>query len=188
MKLLTLTLVLTASVAVAQTSLDSLILDQVNSYRAEYGLPAMRFEARLMQVAENQAEYSARLGQVRHDQDADAEGFDEEPVFVKRFTRVGIDTTSGCSVQAEIMAGIADTASVLTNDQLAKMIVDGWKASPEHDEILRVRQFVDVGISVKVGDSMMNYAMDLDGTLYETGFVGRSYFVSLDTANEDVCH
>jgi uncharacterized protein YkwD len=87
MNKLTLILALTAVNCFSQTRVDSLILDRVNSYRAEYGLQPMQFNQKLMRVAENQAEYVSKLRMLRHDQELDAPDFEEEPNFSERYRR-----------------------------------------------------------------------------------------------------
>ena len=196
MKTLTLILALATTSCFSQTRVDSLILDRVNSYRAEYGLPPMQFNQKLMKVAENQAEYASKLRMIRHDQELDAPGFDEEPNFSERYRREGIDTLGSCSIRMEVLAGVLDTSTVsdevgreLSDEEIADMTIAVWKASPEHDKAIRIRQLVEVGISVQVGESLVEYFEDLETfEMVEKVTLGPVYFVSLNSATEDGCH
>jgi uncharacterized protein YkwD len=196
MNKLTLILALTAVNCFSQTRVDSLILDRVNSYRAEYGLPPMHFNPKLIKVAENQAEYVSKLKMLRHDQELDAPDFDEEPNFSERYRREGIDTLGSCSIRMEVLAGVLDTSVVsneagreLSDEEIADMTIAVWKASPEHDKAIRIRQLVEVGISVQVGESLVEYFEDLETfEMVEKVTLGPVYFVSLNSATEDGCH
>ena len=196
MNKLTLILALTAVNCFSQTRVDSLILARVNSYRAEYGLPPMQFNQKLMRVAENQAEYVSKLRMLRHDQELDAPDFEEEPNFSERYRREGIDTSGSCDIHMEVLAGVVDTSALITetgrelsDEEIADMTIALWKASPEHDKAIRIRQLVEVGISTRIGDSHVKYYWDLEtDTMFEQVTPGPVHFVSLNSATDDGCH
>jgi uncharacterized protein YkwD len=141
-------LFLTVSVF-AQTKLDSLVLVRVNDYRTSLGLDKVEFDNICYKSAENQASYLFKNDSiVGHDQN-----------------NIGLENTGKRYMYfgGNERASIAEVCnSVNTNlkanndmylDNLAKLIVDAWKNSVEHNKILIDPKYKFAGVSTKVKDS-----------------------------------
>jgi uncharacterized protein YkwD len=130
----------------AQTKLDSLVLVKVNEYRTSLGLNKVQFDTVSYKASENQASYLFKNDNVvGHDQDNI--GF-ETPG--KRYIYFGGNKNASI---AEVCNAV-DTNLRVNNDMyldnLAKLIVDAWKNSFEHNKILVDTKYKFAGVSTKV--------------------------------------
>jgi len=149
-KLITILFLFTSVTLFAQTKLDSLVLVKVNDYRTSKGLDKVEFDNICYKSAENQASYLFKNDSiVGHDQN-----------------NIGLETTGKRYMYfgGNERASIAEVCnSVNTNlkvnndmylDNLAKLIVDAWKNSFEHNKILIDNKYKFAGASTKVTTSM----------------------------------
>ena len=134
----------------AQSKLDSLVLVKVNEYRISKGLNKVQFDTVSYKAAENQASYLFKNDSiVGHDQNNI--GF-ETPG--KRYIYFGgnehASTAEVCNVVNTNLK--VDNDDYLNN--LAKLIVDAWKNSFEHNKILIDNKYKFAGASTKVTTSV----------------------------------
>ena len=130
----------------AQTKLDSLVLVRVNQYRTSLKLTKVEFDTVSFLAADNQASYLFKNDSiVGHDQKNI--GF-ETPN--KRYIYFGGNEHAST---AEVCNAV-DTNLRVDNDMyldnLAKLIVDTWKGSFEHNRILIDPKYRFAGVSTKV--------------------------------------
>ena len=133
----------------AQTKLDSLVFVKVNEYRASKGLNKVEFDIVSYKAADNQASYL----------------FKYDSVVGHNQNNIGFETTSKRYIyfSGNERASIAEVCNAVdTNlkvdndmylDNLAKLIVDAWKNSFEHNKILIDPKYKFAGVSTKVKDS-----------------------------------
>jgi uncharacterized protein YkwD len=130
----------------AQTKLDSLVLVKVNEYRVSKGLNKVQFDIVSYKSAENQASYLFKNDSiVGHDQNNI--GF-ETPG--KRYIYFGGNVNAST---AEVCNTVNTNLKVDNDDNLAKLIVDAWKNSFEHNKILIDAKYKFAGVSTKVTTS-----------------------------------
>jgi uncharacterized protein YkwD len=130
----------------AQTKLDSLVLVKVNEYRVYKGLNKVQFDIVSYKSAENQASYLFKNDSiVGHDQNNI--GF-ETPG--KRYIYFGGNVNAST---AEVCNTVNTNLKVDNDDNLAKLIVDAWKNSFEHNKILIDAKYKFAGVSTKVTTS-----------------------------------
>jgi uncharacterized protein YkwD len=130
----------------AQTKLDSLVLVKVNEYRVSKGLNKVQFDIVSYKSAENQASYLFKNDSiVGHDQNNI--GF-ETPS--KRYIYFGGNVNAST---AEVCNTVNTNLKVDNDDNLAKLIVDAWKNSFEHNKILIDAKYKFAGVSTKVTTS-----------------------------------
>jgi uncharacterized protein YkwD len=132
----------------AQTKLDSLVLVKVNQYRTSLGLTKVEFDTVSYLAADNQASYLFKNDSiVGHSQNNI--GFE---TLNKRYIYFGGKQHASI---AEICNAV-DTNLRVDNDMyldnLAKLIVDAWKGSFEHNKILIDPKYRFAGASTKVKD------------------------------------
>jgi uncharacterized protein YkwD len=130
----------------AQSKLDSLVLVKVNEYRTSLGLNKVQFDTVSFLAADNQASYLYKNDSVvGHDQNNI--GF-ETPG--KRYIYFGGNKNAST---AEVCNSV-NTNLKVNNDtylnNLAKLIVDAWKNSFEHNKILIDSKYKFSGVSTKV--------------------------------------
>jgi uncharacterized protein YkwD len=143
--IIVITLFITSFVS-AQTKLDSLVLVKVNEYRASKGLNKVEFDIVSYKSAENQASYLFKNDSViGHDQNNI--GF-ETPG--KRYIYFGGNKNAST---AEVCNTVNTNLKVDSDNNLAKLIVDAWKNSFEHNKILVDAKYKFAGVSTKVTTS-----------------------------------
>ena len=130
----------------AQSKLDSLVLVKVNEYRISLGLNKVEFDTVCYLAADNQASYLFKNDSiVGHCQKNT--GF-ETPN--KRYIYFGGNERSSI---AEVCNAVNTNLKVDNDmylDNLAKLIVDVWKNSFEHNKILIDPKYKFAGVSTKV--------------------------------------
>lgn len=142
------TLFITSFVS-AQTKLDSLVFVKVNEYRTSLSLNKVEFDTVSYLAADNQASYLFKYDSiVGHSQNNI--GF-ETPN--KRYIYFGGNERAST---AEVCNDVNTNLKVDNDmylDNLAKLIVDAWKISFEHNKILIDPKYKFAGVSTKVKDS-----------------------------------
>ena len=127
------------SVDVASTrtvSVDrQLALSSINAFRAENGLPALRFNAVLDQVAERQAKAMAARGDLSHSVDGTL------PDRVRAY---------GYDVQAA-------AENIGWNYRSTPAVLDGWKNSSGHRKNLLNPRVREIGFAVAAGPNGQPY-------------------------------
>ena len=143
--LIIITLFITSFVS-AQTKLDSLVFVKINDYRISKGLNKVEFDTISFLAADNQASYLFKNDSiVGHSQNNI--GF-ETPG--KRYIYFGGDSHAST---AEVCNDVNTNLKVDNDmylDNLAKLIVDAWKFSFEHNKILIDPKYKFAGVSTKV--------------------------------------
>ena len=130
----------------AQSKLDSLVLVKVNEYRISKGLTKVQFDTVSYKAADNQASFLFKNDSIiGHNQNNI--GF-ETPG--KRYIYFGGNEHAST---AEVCNVVNTNLKVDNNDylnNLAKLIVDAWKNSFEHNKILIDSKYKFAGVSTKV--------------------------------------
>jgi uncharacterized protein YkwD len=133
----------------AQTKLDSLVLVKVNEYRVSKGLTKVDFDTVSYKAADNQASYLYKNDSiVGHDQNNI--GFETTG---KRYIYFGGNKNASI---AEVCNAVNTNLKVDNGaylDNLAKLIVDAWKNSFDHNKILIDAKYKFAGVSTKVTTS-----------------------------------
>jgi uncharacterized protein YkwD len=148
-KIISILLLFLSVSAFAQTKLDSLVLVKVNEYRTSKGLNKAQFDIISYKAAENQASYL-----YKHDSIV---GHDQNNIGLetpgKRYIYFGGNENASI---AEVCNAV-DTNLRVDNDvyldNLAKLILDAWKGSFEHNKILIDPKYKFAGVSTKIKDS-----------------------------------
>ncbi len=143
---MTIVILLITSFANAQTKLDSLVLVRVNEYRISKGLTKVEFDTVSFLSADNQASYLFKNDSVVGHSQKNI-GF-ETPG--KRYIYFGGNEHAST---AEVCNTVNTNLKVDNNtylDNLAKLIVDAWKNSFEHNKILIDPKYKFAGASTKV--------------------------------------
>ena len=133
----------------AQTKLDSLVLVKVNEYRVSKGLNKVEFDTVSYLAADNQASYLFKNDSIVGHSQKNI-GF-ETPN--KRYIYFGGNEHAST---AEVCNAVNTNLKVDNDmylDNLAKLIVDAWKASFEHNKILIDPKYKFAGVSTKIKDS-----------------------------------
>ena len=129
----------------AQTKLDSLVLVKVNQYRTSLGLTKVEFDTVSYLAADNQASYLFKNDSiVGHSQNNI--GFEN---LNKRYIYFGGNERAST---AEVCNSVNTNLKVDNDmylDNLAKLIVDAWKSSFEHNKILINSKYKFAGVSTK---------------------------------------
>ena len=148
MKKLALILFLIPSFLLGQTSLDLKILKELNEYRKLNGLVALSYDPISSSASRYHSKWMNLSGEVSHDENKDVQGFKEIVTLEDRneFFKV--------NMFAEIVTfcEISDFSGPLTEDQIAKRIIQIFSKSPKHDEIMKmfIREGVPVGVGIGV--------------------------------------
>jgi uncharacterized protein YkwD len=155
--------ILISILSYSQSELDLKILNLVNEYRIENNLNPLVWDTIMVKVSDNQVDYMSTTGHLVHDQlEEDTILFKVAKTFQEKFTNKGIDFR--CFV-FENCAVVFNT-DTLTLNQIANYVIDGWKKSPIHNEIMLDPKMTNVGISHKKGDIYKEDGIDEFGELY----------------------
>ena len=140
-KILTTTLIILINLTTfSQTSLDYLLFNKCNEYREQNGLKKWEWSGRAFKPAEHHSNYQARTGKMGHDENTitprPTSRLDYYDIF---WTYSGENCAVICS-------------SNMSENAIAERILDLWKKSPPHNELLLNADDAEVGaISCKVG-------------------------------------
>jgi len=118
------------------SDLDILLFYKVCKYRERNGLKCWKWDNRVWKVAKSHSEYQAANGYMGHDGGSAAKRFAGQ-----RFTHYGIDWTyvgENCAVTDSKGKDII---------QIADRILELWKLSPRHNELLLSTNSEFIGIS-----------------------------------------
>lgn len=138
----------------AQTKLDSLVLVKVNEYRASKGLNKVQFDIVSYKSAENQASYLFKNDSVLSHNQKNI-GFE---TIGKRYVYFGGNVNASIAeVSNSVNMNFKVNDSVYL-DKLAKLIVDAWKKSEDHNKILTTDKYKFAGVSTKVATSIAGVA------------------------------
>lgn len=183
MKLLTITsLLLISLLSSAQTSLDTMIFNKINEYRAENCLSPIKMSAKAYNVAENQSHYNTLAKWIYHDQLISVDSFAIEPDFGKRFAKFGIDTTSCTYLLGENLAVIVDSEDICTPSKIVDRVIEGWKHSKEHNMLLLTPGLEYGNIAHHIGYEYNVIVFDF--STYENieyNVKGKMYYIAFET-------
>ncbi len=186
-KLITLIFFTISAVAcIAQSTLDTLIFDKVNEYRAENCLSPLHWSQPAQAVALNQAEYCSRVKYVYHDQvdsTVNDSTFQVEPTFARRFTKCGIGDDSRIHTIAENLLVLADTTNKQDEsfEAIAERTLMGWKTSPSHNAMMLMDNLEFASIAHVISDCYIKNVFDFDTMIeYQITVTGKAYYIALD--------
>jgi len=136
-------LFLTCSVF-AQSKVDSLVFVKVNEYRLSLGLNKVEFDSVCYKAAKNQATYLASEKMVGHNQDV--KGY--ENVF-NRLNNFGNYNFNKAGEVCNFIPFNIISSDSLSLNKLADKIVEAWKNSPDHNNVLIDPKFKYAGFFCK---------------------------------------
>jgi uncharacterized protein YkwD len=147
-KLVLFSMLVLSLVTHSQTDLDFKVLKLVNEYRVENHLCPFTWDTIMFKVAVNQSNYMSSTGHLNHNQlKMDSTKFKVAPNFGTKFTSQGVNFN--CTVYEN--CGVVFNTDKLSNDAIAKDIVEAWKKSPPHNKLLLNSIMTNVGISHLIG-------------------------------------
>lgn len=133
----------------AQTKLDSLVLVKVNEYRVSKGLNKVEFDTVSYLAADNQASYLFKNDSIVGHSQKNI-GF-ETPN--KRYIYFGGNEHASTAEVCNTVNTNLKVDNDMYLENLAKLIVDAWKDSFEHNKILIDPKYKFAGVSTKIKDS-----------------------------------
>lgn len=138
--LFTIFLVIFNLIAFTQTKLDTLVFNKVNEYRISMNVEPLKWDTICFKAAEFHTKFIVKSGKVGHTEDSLKDPKDRVRVFDKKgkwsiISEVAISTKPFNTKVSE-----NEVIEKLAND-----VVDGWKASKEHNAILLDSLFIYFG-------------------------------------------
>jgi hypothetical protein len=152
MKKLALILILIPTILKSQSAREIKVIQLLNEYRVANNLTALTIDTGLNKAAEYQVKYEVLIDSVTHYQYTDLPGFKEIPQAedrIKKFS--GLEAPMGGT---EITMGKKTSGSLklIQKDssykEVEKDIIDSYKSSSSHDEIMLNPNAHKVGISI----------------------------------------
>lgn len=131
--------------AFAQTKLDSLVFAKVNEYRVSLGLNKVEFDSVCYKAAECQANYQMVNKVCGHLQKTP--GFETMGQRLKFFGRRNYSFAGEVCAAIAVNVKIGDTTYY---EKLATKIVEGWKESPSHNEVLMDPHYKYAAVCCKI--------------------------------------
>jgi uncharacterized protein YkwD len=161
----------------SQTDLDFKVLKLVNEYRVENHLCPFTWDTMMFKVAVNQSNYMSATGHLYHDQImSDSLKFKVTPDFTTKFIKQGVNFKCYASENCSVVFN-ADTLSI---DCIAKRVVEGWKKSPPHNEMLLDTVLTHVGVSHLIGYKYEEFSYNELGDEFVEIIECEMVWVSLD--------
>jgi uncharacterized protein YkwD len=136
------------------------LIELINAYRAEEGLSRLRSNSSLTAAAQGHASYMARTGNYSHFGPKGQTLGDRARAAGYAFHFVGenihqYDPASGRTMGVDRHYSLSE---------LPEFFLDGWKASPSHDENLLYPDVEDIGVAFARSSSGMIYAVLMIGS------------------------
>ena len=130
--------------AFAQTAIDSIILKKANEYRDSLCLPKLEFSKACFAAAESQAAFQMKdLSKITHDQNgSDIGDRYKKASGSSRFGFVG-EIIAACG------KNFRDSDSLI-NEKIADALIEQWKSSKDHNEILTSPRMKYAGSSAMI--------------------------------------
>jgi uncharacterized protein YkwD len=140
MKLInTIILLLISVLSFSQTKLDSLVLSKINSYRVSKGLDVVKFSTIDFNAANHHSKYLSGKSYISHAEDKLTTPMDRYKFFGgNKYASVGENVLS-------YNLNVKDSDMFL--DKISTEVVDMWKKSPGHNEILLTKEYKFAGVS-----------------------------------------
>jgi uncharacterized protein YkwD len=126
----------------AQTQLDYLVLEKINEYRIENGLPELGWCDKTYLASKHHTEYMIKVGDVLHrEKNNTPKPSDRLLLYNVDFNICGENCTSV----------LLREDYLLTVEEMANHIVQNWKDSPTHNSIMLDNDFNSGAVSCGVG-------------------------------------
>jgi uncharacterized protein YkwD len=140
MKLInTIILLLISVLSFSQTKLDSLVLSKINSYRVSKGLNEVAFSTIDFKAANHHSNYLVGKGFISHTEDTLNNPSD-------RYIFFGGDKYASVGENVLLYSlNVKDDKLLL--DKISTELVDMWKTSKKHNEILLTEEYEFAGVS-----------------------------------------
>ena len=126
MRFITIFFLLMSIVTFSQTKLDSLVLDEINSYRNSKGLCDLKYSPINFKASNHHSKYLVRTGRIGHTEDTLVTTSDRVKFYGGKSTHIG-ENVSILSLNIKD----DDYLNKASND-----IVNSWIKSPDHKKIL----------------------------------------------------
>jgi uncharacterized protein YkwD len=144
----------------SQGELELKVFKLVNEYRVNNNLNELLFDTIMAKVATNQVNYMSITGHLSHFQlEEDSVNFNIIKKFEDKFINHGVNFK--CTVFEN--CSVVFDSDKLSNDSIAYYVVNGWKNSVKHNEVLLDKRLVKVGISHKTGYIYKEELIDENG-------------------------
>jgi hypothetical protein len=152
MKKLALILILIPTILKSQSPREVKVIQLLNEYRVANNLTALTIDTGLNKAAEYQVKYEVLIDSVTHYQYTDLPGFKEIPQAedrIKEFSDLeapmgGTEITMG----TKNFGSLSLVKQKYSYREVEKYIIDSYKSSPSHDEIILNPNAHKVGISI----------------------------------------
>jgi len=139
MKLIsTILFLLLSNLVSSQTNLDSLVLKEINSYRVSKDLKVLSLTTSNFKASNHHSKYLVRNNKIGHTEDTLTNPIDRFVFFGGKTNHIGENVT---------LVNINAKDDNIDLVKIAKMIVDSWIKSPEHNKILLTKDFKFAGVS-----------------------------------------
>ena len=158
MKKLALILVSIPSFLLGQTSLETAVFKEFNNYRKSKGLTPLPYDSKSSSASSQHSKWMSLAKKISHYQEVDVPNFQELIDLKDRNKSYGVNMFS------EIVTSCASVNFVgtpLSDEVIAKQIIENFANSPDHDGVMRM--VIKQGDSVKIGvglikDNGISYA------------------------------
>jgi len=155
-KLILITLLLLANLtSTAQTDLDMLILQEINKYRQENNLNGIRFQKGVWYVANKHTYYQRESKYMGHRENIDIPNYEENTTISGRFNQYTNIPWEGVGENCIVMKVRNET-----DYELAVEVVNRWKNSKRHNELMLSDEYVYGGVSSLYGKMWESYVGD----------------------------
>jgi uncharacterized protein YkwD len=147
----------------SQEELDLKVLKLVNRYRVENHLKPLIWDTIMTKVSNHQVNYMSTTGHLSHSQlEEDSTNFNVVKKFEDKFINQGVNFK--CTVFEN--CSVVFDSDKLSTDSIVYHVVNGWKNSVKHNEVLLDKRLVKVGISHKSGTIYNEELIDENGDLF----------------------
>lgn len=139
----TVILLLISVLGFSQTKLDSLVLSKINSYRVSKGLDVVKFSTIDFNAANHHSKYLSGKDYISH-----AEDKLTTPMDRYKFFGGSIGSGEFVSIGENVLSynlNVKDNEIPL--DEVSTELVDMWKKSEKHNEILLTKEYKFAGVS-----------------------------------------
>jgi len=137
--IISLLLISTISNYYSQTSLDYKVFEKINEYRVENQLPELEWSDKIFHAAKHHIDYMIKVGVLEHAEN------NNTPHPSNRVELYGVKWR----IVGEILTVIHVTE--VSEDVKATRIVQSWKKSPGHNEIMLTKDFTHGASSCGLG-------------------------------------
>jgi uncharacterized protein YkwD len=146
MKNLFLLLILVPSFLLGQTSLETAVFNEFNNYRKSKGLTPLPYDSKSSSASRQHSKWMSLAKEISHYQEIDVPNFQELVTLKDRNKSYGVNMFSEIVTSC---ASVNFVGSPLSDEVIAKQIIENFANSPDHEGVMRM--IIKPGDSVKIG-------------------------------------